>query len=403
MIFFQKYIFVILTSIGVLFLLLPMMVGHINPFAGTLGVSQVRIANQDYNSYYHAAKRFLESDNIYFADKQVIKFDNEVANAFVYPPLMTFVFVPFSFLSYAISYYLFFIFSVLVFLGALFLLSRRVPHSNSYFWVFLIAYFLSPILVLHLVRGQTDILVLFLVALSFIFFQDKKNILAGVAVGIAASLKLTPMIFLPYFYKKDKKVFWSSIFTIAFFIPWFGLKIWSDFLIKINSFSKIVSSGNLSNSLFGLLYNKYTFNYYSYNAAKIFYVILIMLALLLIFLFIYKNKSLKNHVLLEYAVLSSFMMIVPPVAWVYNGVYSLFLLTAYWSIRFNNSLSKKMYIFFDILVYLIISQPVLSPLIRNFQIYHIFSLRPLFYLCFTALFVYVMHKNKPNNFSISQY
>lgn len=392
--FFRKYIFVILTTLGILFLIFQATVIEINPVSGVIDTSSSRINGGDYRSYYFTSKHLLAGDNIYFTEKQNIKYPQEPTDAFVYPPLMAALFAPLSVVPLKDSYFVFTVLSVIIFLLSVYVLSRKVPQSNFFFWLSVIAFLSSPILVLHLDRGQTDIVILLLLICSLVTFLEKKSVSAGILVGIASALKVTPLIFLPYFFLKDKKAFWSSIITLSTFSVFFSISAWADFLERISSFAGNVSSGNLSNSLLGVFYNRYVSDYYSYGEASLFYLCIIIIILGVTFFSIYKNKDLIKFTLLEFGIVSTFMMIIPSVSWAYNGVHSLFLLAGYWSIRFNGSLNKWTYFIFDILVYLLLSQPILSPLVRDYSIYHIFSLRPLIYLCFVALFIYLIHKEK---------
>jgi len=398
--FFRKYIFVILTVLGILFLTFQVAIWNSNPFSGVIDTSSARTIGGDYRSYYFTSKHFIAGDNIYFSSQQSIKFDQEQVDTFVYPPLMAVLFVPLGLLPFFGSYLFFITLSILLFLLSVYFLSRKLPNSNSFLWLSIVAFFSSPIIILHFDRGQTDIVILSLLVASLWLFLKKKSVLSGVLVGVVASLKVTPLIFLPYFFIRDRKAFWSSVITIAVVFACFRINIWADFWERFRGFAGSVSSGNMSNSLFGVFYNKNFFDYYSYDAALLVYLCVVALVLITTFFFIYKNKIPSKFVLLEYGIMTTFMMILPPVSWVYNGVHSLFLLATYWSVRFNGSLNKWTYFFFDILVYLLLSQPLLSPLVRNFSIYHIFSLRPIIYLCFVALFIYLIHKEKINEYIV---
>lgn len=392
--FFKKNIFAILTVLGVLLLIVQALFLSINPFSGVIDLSSGWNFGGDHRSYYFAGKHFLAGDDIYYSDLQVIKFAGEPQQSFVYPPLMAVFFVPLGFLPLFSSYIFLSVLSItLLFLSLLFL-SKNLPKSKLFIFWTSVALLSSPILALHMDRGQTDIVILFLVAASFLALFKKKSIFSGILVGLAASLKVTPLIFLPYLFIRDRMAFWSSVVTIVVISACFGVDVWVEFLARIHDFSNSVSSGNLSNSFLGVFANKYLFDYYSYATISLACAGVLLLILSFTFFFIYKNSAAQKFVLLEYGVISTFMIIIPSVAWAYNGVHSLFLLAGYWSIRFNGSLNKWVYFFFDILVYLLISQPLLSPFVRDFPIYHIFSLRPLMYLCFVALFIYIIHKEK---------
>ena len=399
-VFIRKYIFVILTALGILFMLFQTTFLGVGPFAGVL--TGPYPAGNAYGTYYFGAKHFSAGDNVYFKSKQNIKFIGAPPDEYVYPPFMVAFFVPFGLLPFISSYYLFISISLILFLLSIYFLSRILPKRKLFFWLAVIAFFSSPIMVSQLYTGEPDILILSLVVASFIFSMRKKSILSGILIGLGALLKLTPLIFLPYFFIKDRKAFWSSTITIAAISACFSPSMWADFFKRISGFASTISSGNFSNSLLGVLYNKYTQNYFSYATFHLIFLCLIALILGAVFFFIYKNKDPdRKSLLLEYGILSSFMIIIPPVALLYNGVHLLIPLAAYWSIRFKGILNKWTYFIFDILVYLLISQPMMSPFLRNFAIYHIFSLRPIILLCFVGLFIYIINKKYDYNYQKS--
>lgn len=396
--FIRKYIFVVLTALGALFLFLYFVFGGINPLSGVIDTSGSSVVGGDYRSYYFAAEHFMAGDNIYFSEKQNIKYPQEPEDRFVYPPLRAMLFIPMTFVPLMSSYVIFIVLSVVIFLLTIYFLSKELPNRRRFLLLSFIAFLASPILVLHFERGQTDIIILFLVVASFLALLKNKSILAGVFVGIATSLKITPLIFLPYFFIKDKKAFWSSVVTIVAVFTCFSGSVLIDFFQKIRDFSSGVSSGNLSNSMAGVLNNNFVSEYFPHSFLMPTYIGAITMILVATFFFVYKNKVIGKFTLLEYGIMSTFMMIIPSTSWAYNGVHSLILFAGYWSVRFNGSLSKWWYFFFDILVYISMSQPLLSPLLRDFPIHHIFSLRPLIYLCFVALFIYLIHKGEINEF-----
>lgn len=390
--FFRKYIFIILTTLGILFLFFQATIWGISPLTSFLDKQSIVPAGSDYKTLYFGGKHLLLGDNVYFSSKQKVTFFQAPLDDFMYPPLLAAFFVPFSLLPFTYSYFLFMAISLVLFLFLIYFLSRTLQKSKSFFLLAIITFFSSPIFLASFYAGQSDILILSLVVASLFSFIQKKSILSGILIGLAALLKLTPLIFIPYFFIKDRKAFWSSLITIAAVSVCFRVDVWIDFLKRVSGFASTCSSGNGSNSLFGVLYNKYTYGFFSYDTFHIIFLCTVALILGITFFFIYKNKDSSKSILLEYGILSTFMIMIPPVAWIYNGVHLLILLVAYWSIRFKGILNKWTYFLFDIFVYLLISQPVMSPLIRNYAIYHIFSLRPIILLCFVGLFIYIINK-----------
>lgn len=385
MAFLRRYIFIILTITGAAFLFLQLLMKGPIALSGVVDTT-FRNPGRDFNSLYYGGRRMLVGDNLYFTEKQLLKTTEETPGAFVYPPLMAEIFVPISSIPLKQSYL---VFDILSF-GILFLVlykfsSKEVLDDRRFFIVSFLVLILSPILILHLERGQTDILVMSMIYMSFVAFLREKSIWSGFWVGVAASLKVTPLIFLPYFFLKDKKAFLSSLATIILFSIFFRFEIWVDFLRKLKIFSGGFSSGIASNSLFGIFHNHYTEYYLSASSLHLTLLSVVALLLILIFTFIFLVRNSRDYILREYGILSSLIIIIPSVAWLYNGVYSIFILAAYWIIRSKESLNKWTYFVFDILAYILLSQPIMSTLLREFAIYHIFSLRPIIYLLFIVL------------------
>jgi|GEM_PF-6893568 hypothetical protein len=348
----------------------------------------------DYNSYYYAAKHALAGDNLYFSWAQKIKFTPEFIDRYVYPPLLAYIFIPFSLLNFNFSFLIYIIFTIFLFIASIYLLSASSFLKNTRFKFFfsIIGLFLfSPILWLHIARGQTDIIILFLLTLCFFYYTAGNKYLAGISVGIAALLKLTPLIFIAYFLFKDIKIFFSSCLTIIIFSFLIGIDKIADFFKTLYSFANGYSAGAMNNGLLGLIYNKYTASYYSFSTAKIIYFFLLSF---LIYFFIslvlkikkYNRKSQESDkvIIFEFAILVILMIIIPTVSWLYNGVYIIFALSAYWGIRYKN-IDKKNF-FTDGLFFLILSSPLLFPLKSNPTFSGLFALRPFYLLLLLIIF-----------------
>lgn len=99
---------------------------------------------------------------------------------------------------------------------------KTLPKSFYFISFFLTLRFLLVLLS----RVQSDFLVLFFLALSAWFLSLRKEPLSGFALATAIMVKLTPLIFLPYFlYRKFYKAFFSSLIAILLYLslPALGL------------------------------------------------------------------------------------------------------------------------------------------------------------------------------------
>lgn len=390
--FLRTYIFIILTALGSIFLIFQFFIYGPPALSGVMDTT-FKDAGYDFHSLYFGGKRMVIGDNLYYAEKQEYKNVHEIPGIFVYPPLMAAFFAPLSYIPLQQSFLFFDFLSLVIFFVLLYRLSSKDFLNNPWFIVLSIAVFLlSPVLLLHLERGQTDILVMSMVYLSLAAFQKNKSVFSGFWIGIAASLKVTSLIFLPYFFLKDKNAFWSSVVTIILSSLFFKFDIWFDFFKKFGTFVSNYSSGIVSNSLFGVFRNHYTESYFSESSLHLVYLFVVAVILFAVFIFFYLSRGSRKYQLYEYGILTSLIIIIPSVAWIYNGVYSIFILASYWSIRSRNDLNKLLYFIFDIFAYILLAQPIMYSHLRDFGIYHIFSIRPLLYLCFITLLIYVMLK-----------
>ncbi|OGG59102.1 hypothetical protein A3C89_01690 [Candidatus Kaiserbacteria bacterium RIFCSPHIGHO2_02_FULL_50_50] len=421
--FVRKYIFAILIVLNTVLLGVQTMVQDKPVFSG-FGTGVEALAAGDFNAYYFGGKLFLHNESLYDVSSQSIVFPNVVlseskfprtqkvwnwinrsvygatvpevtvpsVNIFVYPPLMAVLFVPISMLPFVDAYILTSIFSLTVFAFAVYMLSAKLPRRRMFLIFAVVAFLTSFIFAVHLHRGQTDMLIASLVIFGYLALQQRKSNVAGVLIGVASLLKLTPIVLVPYLMFRDRRAFWFASGTLGaclFLIP---ADIWFAFLERITSFATSFSSGTASNGLFGLMYNSFTENFVSYAAAKNIYAVVSFVLLCGVAAALFPVRKKTEQTLLIFAVLTVLMMLLPGVSWVYNGVYVLIVFAAYWSIRFHTLVSAWVYFVYDIFAYLILSSYLLLSYARDYPVYHMFALRPLFLLCFLGLFLYVMRK-----------
>ncbi len=386
-----------------LFVIFQSIIMGISPISGALvGVDSGpdRKVGLDFHSYYYSAKHLHGGDSLYFAEKQKLHFEKELKNFFVYPPLMAVLFTPFSYFQFELSFLLYTVFCIAIFIVTIILLSESLYEKRVFSAVVLFSFFSSPLLIMHLDRGQTDVIILFLLTLSYISLRNDRNITVGILIGFAASLKITPLIFLPYLFLKSKKAFLSSIATIAIVFLIFPLNYWQEFFEKIFAFSTSISSGIFSNGLLGVISNRYTAAFISPEVSRYIFFAIISIIIMVTFIVFFKsinNEKSKELIIVDFAILSSLMIIIPPTSWVYNGVLLSLLFAGYWTIRFSKFLGKRMIILFDLLGFVLVSQLTFSPIhpfIRSLDLHQLFALRPLIILAFIVLFLlYLSRRN----------
>jgi len=122
-----------------------------------------------------------------------------------YSPSATLFFLPFTWVSTNTAEYIFTAISIaslyLIIIYSLASLSIK-PHWSTKLFLFALALRLFPVR-LTLSLGQVNLIVLCLIMAAF-YFQQKKPLLAGGLLGVAAVIKLTPAPLIIYFLLKQK-------------------------------------------------------------------------------------------------------------------------------------------------------------------------------------------------------
>ncbi|MFA6547741.1 MAG: glycosyltransferase family 87 protein [Candidatus Magasanikbacteria bacterium] len=350
---------------------------------------------RDFTTFYFAGYRLRTVGEFY-----VVKNDNEFLpgehergiSRFIYPPLLAFIFVPLSFFSLHTaftwySYLILIMFGVSIFLVTNFAVNKVLTRL-----VIGTLFLLSPIIWMHLAHGQTDILVLFCLALSFYFLTKNSSKSAGFFIGIAALLKLTPVIFIPYLFLKNKKAFFASLFTLIFGSVLLGVDRLLKFVDNLTLFSgSWATSSIFNNGLMGIFYNRLTRSIMSFSTSRSVYSILILFSVAFFFLALYRrikiNKTSTDEffVLAEFAFFTSLMILIPSVSLIYNGVHLLFLLLIWWWLRERKIFSLKKQFFLDILIFLIFSEPLLVTWFQTMPGSLLFVFRPIYILIFLII------------------
>lgn len=358
----------------------------------------------DFNNFYFAAKRLVAGENFYFLENPEQSLPGEFPGGpvrFVYPPLLAYFFVPFSFFNLNTAFYLYTFFSICLLLFSIYLFSRLFPDRKLFFYAAVALLALSPIVWFHLERGQTDIVVLSLIVGACAFLIKSYFKLAGLLIGLAALFKFTPLIFLPYLFLKNKKAFWSSAATLVVGSLILGTGWLKYFFLALKSFAGgFISSSIFSNSLAGVFYNRMTRLYLPFEATHKIYFILVLVLIVVVFALLYRrlqtnNQNTPEYVLPEFALLSVGLILLPNISWLYNGVHLLILLAAWWYLRDKNLLSPAKSVFGDILIYLILAQPLLLPFFQIVPSSLLFALRPI-YIIVLLIIIFRHSKNIQN-------
>lgn len=195
----------------------------------------------DFLDYYHAAERWGTGDNLYRFDvafelQTKIKtmedlfrpenlhllsaLQNETAT-YIYPPLFSFLLIPFTHLSETGAALLFEILSWFSLLGILYLLFQNKElnlKESKYPFIILLATLLFNFRFLesHIQNNQVGLL---LILLIFVSLTVRSHWLSGFLLALAVSIKITPLVFLFVFvYEKHyRRILWFLV----------GILIWN--------------------------------------------------------------------------------------------------------------------------------------------------------------------------------
>lgn len=187
-------------------------------------IKLIRINNlNDFTVYYYAAKDSLKANPYigkYFAP-------------YNYPPSATLFFLSLTILPYKLAEFLWLFSSVVFLFLAVFLILKLFNRKTSFSLIFFIGNLLLYTFPSRftLVLGQINLIILIFIVLSIYFFQKGRKGLAGLFLGIAGALKLTPLTLSTfYFFKKEKKTF---LIPFLFFS---AMNLISGILLGFNNF-----------------------------------------------------------------------------------------------------------------------------------------------------------------------
>ncbi len=164
--------------------------------AGCIIISRALLLTSypDFTNYYYGTVAFLHGHNPYLGLGKVFA-------PFAYPPFIFIILSPLSFLSYVIAGKLWVAFSIICFLASLYIFIGMYHHfSMDPVTVTALAVMIATFFPAKFTfgMGQINMLILLLIALFFLFEKHREDWLAGVVLGVAMSVKLFPVLFIPW-------------------------------------------------------------------------------------------------------------------------------------------------------------------------------------------------------------
>lgn len=187
------------------------------------------ISTVDLAVYRRAGYDIVHSVPLYssnFGEKLNVKL------GYVYPPISAIIFIPFGFLSMTYTKWIWSILSIFELFVVVKIGFHEVSKSYKKLQIPFLFFFTGLFLWINpmysdLIYGQIDLLIMTLILIDLVYFVDHKRpkwLKEGLLTGLAAALKLVPLIFILYFllvsdYKKLKNSIISfSVFTLAGFL-----------------------------------------------------------------------------------------------------------------------------------------------------------------------------------------
>jgi glycosyltransferase involved in cell wall biosynthesis len=230
-------------------------------------------SDSDFLDYYGAASRFSKSQDIYaFEEIQSaqgkIKTPEELflpenaqlldlllhqAGGYIYPPSFAFLLIPFTNFSESTAALIFGLLNLICLLSSLVLIgqwmSEKINRENLVLWsCFLGLIFSFRFLENHTNNNQVAFLLMFLVLASI---RWKNPIGSGILLSLAIVIKLTPAVFLFYFFWKREytKLLATFLFLgVWIFLP--GIYDWDLNLKYLQNWNELVLQSAMKTPLF---------------------------------------------------------------------------------------------------------------------------------------------------------
>jgi hypothetical protein len=169
-------------------------------FARRSGTNPNAYSN-DFNVYYFAAREIVEGRTPY---------DNSLGTwtPYLYPPLLAELFVLVAGLPLSLAAYLWFLISAFSIFIAARMSASLINHldnpSKRYFIIIVSLLGLARFILDNFDYGQVNTVVAALVVAHFYFYLNNKKLISIGALVLAASIKLTPLIFIGYHLAKRR-------------------------------------------------------------------------------------------------------------------------------------------------------------------------------------------------------
>jgi alpha-1,2-mannosyltransferase len=322
----------------------------------TLGKIQLKSHLIDFNFFYQASLDVRNRADFY---KNINK------EGFYYPPsIIPFVF-PISFLPQQTAEDIWVLLSYGSLVVSVFLVIKTV--SKTFPWVeFMIIYGLSMLsfpVKFSLVLGQINLFVLLGICLCWYFYKRRKLAIAGVMLGLAGAIKITPLLFVLFFLRKREyklvAISWATfIFLTLLAVPLYGAGwITGYYLGILPHFPTVGNASYYNQSLTGFLARSGVSNQI---AGLVNYAVLIFL-LVMSFFITKKDKASPEIDLVSFGMFISATIIGSGLAWQHHLVWLIIPFISFWVFLSRQKHKNRWLIFCLILAYFLVAGNVKNP------------------------------------------
>jgi hypothetical protein len=248
-----------------------------------------------------------------------------------HPPFTAFLLLPLAFLDYETAGQIFF---VILLFSAIYFITVFISLHPSFPKLHIVDKAVAIILLLYwypvyggIVYGNINHLLAFFIALSFLQYQKSRKILSGSMIGIAALIKVYPLLLLvSFFFKKEYKLIFAALITCLIItclslslIPLESYYTFATYIVPENI--RIYSSSPINFSLqsvFKGLFTK-TEKIYYFTDSKILSELLIYLSHgAIIFYFFLRSFQKKDDLLYTYSLSLLTMCLICPSTWEFH-------------------------------------------------------------------------------------
>ncbi|MDP1852731.1 MAG: glycosyltransferase family 87 protein [Candidatus Omnitrophota bacterium] len=298
----------------------------------------------DFTVMHRAGQRIIKGEPIYDPSDS----SNYGIDLYKYSPAFACFMSPFTKVHMHISVPIWYLFTFILILSSIYLVKRIIIESNKEKSLPVYFYFLSFFLTLRfllvlLSRVQSDFLVLFFLVLSIWFLRLKREVLSGFSLATAIMVKITPLIFIPYFiYRKFYKAAFASCAGILLYLWLPSLNLgWEKNVSYLKGWLNLLFASTpelilwyKNQSLLSCIFRLFSGN----SPVRIFLLppllikgIFLLIASLMIFfalyfcrnLVFYKKKEFSFGHLLEFSLILICMVLFSPLAWKHTFLHLL--------------------------------------------------------------------------------